>query len=67
VEPVAWDVRKPGLSLRWGLPPQEAWFNETTPFGGIATKELDHARGPLQTLETYLAEKARIRALKATL
>jgi catechol 2,3-dioxygenase len=62
VEPVAWDVRKPGLSLRWGLPPQEAWFNETTAFSGIATKELDHERGPLVTLETYLADKARVRA-----
>jgi catechol 2,3-dioxygenase len=57
-------VRKPGLALRWGMPPQECWFNETTAFSGIATKQLDHERGPLVTLETYLADKARVRAAK---
>lgn len=65
VEPVAWDVRKPGLSLRWGLPPQEIWFNETSKFSDVSVVELGFERPPLATLETYLAEKARVRAAKA--
>lgn len=58
VEPVAWDVRKPGLSLRWGLPPQSCWFNEATHFTGVPVVELEGNRGPMHTLENYLAEKA---------
>jgi catechol 2,3-dioxygenase len=62
VEPVAWDVRKPGLSLRWGLPPQECWFTEATHFTDVPVAELGGQRGPMATLENYLAEKARARA-----
>jgi len=58
VEPVAWDVRKPGLSLRWGLPPQACWFNEATHFTDVKVVELDGKRGPVMTLERYLSEKA---------
>lgn len=58
VEPVGWDVRKPGLSLRWGLPPQECWFTEASHFSDVPVVELKGERGPLATLERYLAEKA---------
>jgi len=58
VEPVAWDVRKPGLSLRWGLPPQACWFHEATHFTDVKVVELDGKRGPVMTLERYLSEKA---------
>lgn len=61
-EPIAWDVSKPGLSLRWGLPPQECWFTEATRFTGTPVSELDGKRGPMMTLERYLAEKAKAKA-----
>ena len=66
VEPIAWDVRKPGLSLRWGLPPQECWFTEATPFTGVPIAELQGKRGPMATLENYLAEKAKARTKAST-
>jgi catechol 2,3-dioxygenase len=62
VEPIGWDVRKPGLSLRWGLPPQECWFTEATHFSDVPVKELEGKRGPMMTLERYLAEKALARS-----
>jgi len=62
VEPVGWDVRKPGLSIRWGLPPQECWFTEATHFTGVPVAELEGKRGPLMSLERYLAEKALAKA-----
>jgi len=62
VEPVGWDVRKPGLSLRWGLPPQECWFTEATLFTDVPVVEPEGKRGPLMTLERYLAEKALARS-----
>ncbi len=65
VEPVGWDVRKPGLSLRWGLPPQECWFTEATEFTGVPVAALEGTRGPMASLENYLADKARARALAA--
>jgi catechol 2,3-dioxygenase len=55
-------MSKPGLSLRWGLPPQECWFTEATPFSDVPVLELPGHRGPMGTLENYLAEKARARA-----
>jgi catechol 2,3-dioxygenase len=64
VEPVLWDMSKPGLSLRWGLPPQECWFTEATHFTDVPVVELEGKRGPMATLENYLAEKARTRAAK---
>lgn len=65
VEPVLWDMSKPGLSLRWGLPPQECWFTEASHFTGVPVAELEGGRGPMATLENYLADKARARAAKS--
>ena len=65
VEPVGWDVRQPGLSLRWGLPPQECWFTEATPFTGVPVQPLTGERGPMATLERYLAEKALARQARS--
>ena len=62
IEPIGWDVRKPGLSLRWGLPPQECWFTEATHFTDVPVVELEGKRGPMMTLERYLAEKALAKA-----
>jgi len=66
VEPVAWDVRKPGLSLRWGLPPQASWFHEATHFTDVQVVEFKGERGPLFTLERYLAEKALAKAVASS-
>ena len=65
VEPVRWDVSVPGLTLRWGLPPQECWFTEAKHFSGVPVAELDGTRPPLATLERYLAEKAALRKPRA--
>lgn len=62
VEPVLWDMSKPGLTLRWGLPPQEIWFTEATHFSGVPVTQLEGDRGPLMTLERHLAEKAAARS-----
>jgi catechol 2,3-dioxygenase len=55
VEPVAWDLRKPGLSLRWGLPPQASWFFDATHFTDVP---VTGAKSNPLTLERFLAEKA---------
>lgn len=56
VEPVRWNLRDPGVALRWGLPAQASWFAEATRFAGVEVKEAPGAGAPM-TLERYLRKK----------
>jgi catechol 2,3-dioxygenase len=56
-EPVRWSVGDPNVSFPWGLPAQRRWFEETTPFEGVAVREPEPEPAPL-TLERFLAEQA---------
>jgi hypothetical protein len=53
-EPVAWDPADPNISFPWGLPARQAWFEEATPFAGVAIREPQVKPTPM-TLEKYLA------------
>jgi catechol 2,3-dioxygenase len=55
-EPVRWDVKDPNVSFPWGLPAQRRWFEQATPFEGVALEEAQPKPAPL-TLERFLAEQ----------
>jgi catechol 2,3-dioxygenase len=57
-KPIGWDARDPKLAFPWGLPAQRRWFEEATPFAGVAIEEPDPKPAPM-TLETYLASQAK--------
>jgi len=54
-EPVAWDPADTSISFPWGLPARQAWFEEATPFAGVAIREPEIKPTPM-TLEKYLAK-----------
>jgi catechol 2,3-dioxygenase len=56
-EPARWDPSNMHLNLPWGLPAQRSWYEEATPFSGIAIRQPAKKPEPM-TLERYLAEKA---------
>jgi catechol 2,3-dioxygenase len=57
VEPVRWDPAADAHKMTpWGLPAQEAWFKQATPFAGVA-QTAPAAMGEPLTLERYLAEQ----------
>jgi catechol 2,3-dioxygenase len=56
-EPVRWDPADPNLSFPWGLPAQRSWFEQATPFLGVAQREPAKKPNPV-TLEQFLAQKA---------
>jgi len=56
-EPVRWNVGDPNVSFPWGLPAQRRWFEEATPFEGVAIGEPDPKPAPM-TLERFLAAQA---------
>ncbi|WFU57949.1 VOC family protein [Bradyrhizobium pachyrhizi] len=53
--PVGWDPSDHTISFPWGLPARQAWFEEATPFEGVAIREPQVKPKPL-TLESYLAK-----------
>ncbi len=53
-EPVRWDPGDPNISLPWGLPARRNWFEEATPFDGVAIRAPAHPPKPM-TLEKFLA------------
>lgn len=57
IEPVRWQVGDPNVSFPWGLPAQRRWFEEATPFEGVAIEEPTPKPAPL-TLERFLTEQA---------
>ena len=54
-EPIGWDPSDHKISFPWGLPARQAWFEEATPFKGVAIREPQVKPKPL-TLESYLAK-----------
>lgn len=57
-EPVRWDVSY--LANRpWGFPPRERWYEEASPFSGVAPKRPARRAGPA-TLESMLGTGARL-------
>jgi catechol 2,3-dioxygenase len=55
-EPVAWDPADRNVSFPWGLPARQAWYEEATPFAGIAVRDPQVKPNPL-TLEKYLSRQ----------
>jgi catechol 2,3-dioxygenase len=55
-EPIGWDPSDPNIAFPWGLPACQAWFDEATPFAGVATREPQVKPNPM-TLEKYLAKQ----------
>jgi len=56
-EPVRWDPADPNVSFPWGLPAQRRWFEQATPFVGVAAAEPAIRPNPMN-LERYLAALA---------
>jgi catechol 2,3-dioxygenase len=55
-EPVAWDPSDHNVSFPWGLPARQAWYEEATPFTGVAVRDPQIKPNPL-TLEKYLSSQ----------
>ena len=55
-EPIGWDPSDHKISFPWGLPARQAWFEEATPFEGVAVREPQVKPKPL-TLESYLSRE----------
>jgi catechol 2,3-dioxygenase len=53
--PVRWEL-KGRFTESWGLPPQQSWFTEATPFRGVDVVPAPASDGPL-TLERYLSAR----------
>lgn len=55
VPPVRWDPTDPFKVNPWGLPAQKQWYQQATPFAGVAINEPAVRPNPM-TLERYLTE-----------
>jgi catechol 2,3-dioxygenase len=55
-EPVAWDPADHNVSFPWGMPARQAWYEEATPFAGVAIRDPHVKPNPL-TLEKYLSSQ----------
>ena len=55
-EPVGWDPADQNIAHPWGLPARQAWFEEATPFAGVAIRQPQVKPRPM-TLEKYLAKQ----------
>jgi catechol 2,3-dioxygenase len=56
VPPVRWDPADPYRVNPWGLPAQRKWYQEATPFDGVALNQPSVRPNPV-TLERYLANE----------
>ena len=54
--PVRWSAADGFAAMAWGLPAPRRWFEETTPFAGVATVPMPPA--PQSALEHYLARRS---------
>jgi catechol 2,3-dioxygenase len=46
-EPIKWDLKDPQRQTLWGAPAPRSWFEEGTPFAGVAIKESDMKATPI--------------------
>lgn len=56
-QPVAWDAADHNVSFPWGMPARQTWYEEATPFEGVAVRAPAVKPNPL-TLEKFLAKAA---------
>lgn len=56
IEPVRWDATALSTNARWGLPAQEKWYSEASPFAGVPQKQPAEPQQPM-TLERLLLEQ----------
>lgn len=47
LEPIKWDLKDPQRQTLWGAPAPKSWFEEGTPFAGVAVGEAELSAQPI--------------------